>query len=129
MKSKWLIITLSALLIVILIAACAQEPETAVETDAEVIDTEDVEAEDVEDAEAEDVEAEDIDIEDDEAEVIDAEALIKERCSTCHSSNLVFNADYDEQGWVRTIDRMVAKGAKLSDEEKALMIEWLLARP
>jgi predicted small secreted protein len=56
-------------------------------------------------------------------------ALIDERCSTCHSANTVYRADFDEAGWSEVIDDMVEKGAVVSADEKAQMIEWLLAQP
>jgi len=58
----------------------------------------------------------------------DIEALIIDRCSECHSADRVFNADKTEEGWASTIDRMVDYGAVVSDEEKALMIDWLVSR-
>jgi len=61
-------------------------------------------------------------------EEVDVEALIVDRCSECHSPDRVFDADYDEQGWSDEIDEMVQKGAEVSDEEKALMIDWLISR-
>lgn len=56
------------------------------------------------------------------------EALIIERCSECHSADRVFQADYDADGWSEEIDDMIRKGAEVSEEEKALMIEWLISR-
>lgn len=59
----------------------------------------------------------------------EVKALIDERCSVCHSVNQVYRADYDETGWSDVIDTMIERGAVASEEEKALMIEWLLAQP
>ncbi|MBG0788061.1 MAG: cytochrome c [Anaerolineaceae bacterium] len=58
-----------------------------------------------------------------------AKALIEERCSSCHNTNIIYNANYDESGWSDVIDQMIQKGADLSDEEKAQIIEWLIAQP
>jgi uncharacterized membrane protein len=59
----------------------------------------------------------------------EVKALIDERCSVCHSANQVYRANYDEAGWSDVIDTMIKRGAVVSEEEKALMIEWLLAQP
>jgi len=60
-------------------------------------------------------------------EAIDPETLITDKCSSCHSTSLVFSADYNEEGWSNTIDDMIEKGAKVTDEEKQIMIDWLLS--
>jgi hypothetical protein len=60
--------------------------------------------------------------------VDDVEALIIDKCSGCHSADKVFDANYDEAGWADVIDDMVIKGAEVTEEEKALMIEWLTGR-
>jgi cytoskeletal protein RodZ len=61
-------------------------------------------------------------------EARDIEALIIDRCSECHSVDRTFNADKTEDGWASTIDRMVEYGATVNEEEKQLMIEWLVSR-
>jgi uncharacterized membrane protein len=61
--------------------------------------------------------------------VDEVKALIDERCSVCHSASTVYNASYDEAGWSDVIDNMIDKGADVNADEKALMIDWLLAQP
>jgi cytochrome c5 len=59
----------------------------------------------------------------------DTRALIVDRCSDCHSSDLVFEADYTtEAEWSDLIDEMIDKGADVSPEEKELMVEYLVAQ-
>jgi ABC-type glycerol-3-phosphate transport system substrate-binding protein len=58
----------------------------------------------------------------------DGRALIEDRCSDCHTSAQVFNANYDRDGWVDVFDEMIDKGAEVNPEEKEVMIDWLLAR-
>jgi len=97
MNKKWILISLTGLILLTLIAACAQT--TAPETEAPETETEDV------------------------------RALIVDRCSDCHSSDLVFNADYTtEAEWSDLIDRMIDKGAVVSPEEKDLMIDYLVSQ-
>ncbi|QRN82453.1 hypothetical protein JR338_08440 [Chloroflexota bacterium] len=57
------------------------------------------------------------------------QALIEERCSGCHNTSIIYNANYDESGWSDVIDHMIEKGAVLSEDEKAQIIEWLIAQP
>jgi hypothetical protein len=35
------------------------------------------------------------------------------------------DADKDEDGWTTTVDRMIGKGAQLSDDERAAVIAYL----
>jgi hypothetical protein len=56
------------------------------------------------------------------------EILITEKCSGCHSTERVFQANYDSEGWSNVIDRMVNKGADVNPEEKDLIIDWLVSR-
>lgn len=56
------------------------------------------------------------------------EALILEKLQGHHSIDVVLNASKTREEWVTTLDRMIAKGAVISDEEKTLIIDWLLSR-
>jgi len=91
MHKKWILISLTGLILLTLIAACAQSttPET---------------------------------------ETPDTRALIVERCSECHSSDRVFQADYTEAEWSDVFDDMIDKGAEVSPEEKEIMIDFLVAQ-
>jgi len=91
MLKKWMIITLTGLILLTLIAACAQSttPEPA-STDTRV--------------------------------------LITEKCSDCHSTDLVFQGDYTQEEWSEVFDDMIQKGADVSTEEKTIMIDWLVSQ-
>lgn len=96
MQKKWFLISLTGLILLILIAACAQS--TAPEVEAPETGT-------------------------------DTRALIVDRCSDCHSVDLVFDADYTtEAEWSDVIDEMIGKGADVSPEEKEEIIDYLLAQ-
>lgn len=56
---------------------------------------------------------------------VDAAALLQERCSTCHSLERVQNAQKTAAQWEQTVDRMIGKGAKLNNEERAILIAYL----
>jgi mono/diheme cytochrome c family protein len=52
-------------------------------------------------------------------------AVVASRCIGCHELSRVSNAAYDQEGWQLTVDRMVLSGAQLSDEQVALVVEYL----
>lgn len=120
MRKKWIIFCLSGLMLLVLIVACAQASPTPVEEEMDEIPME----EEVEVEEPEETE----EMAEPEEEAVDVEALIIERCSGCHSADRVFQADYDAEGWSDEIDDMIRKGAEVNEEEKQLMIDWLVSR-
>ncbi len=63
-------------------------------------------------------------------EVTDAEmeALIKEKIEDEHTLEFILQQDKTAEEWSETIDRMIQYGAKISPEEKTLIIEWLVNR-
>lgn len=66
--------------------------------------------------------------ESDSAGEIDSElaaSLVETRCTECHSLSTTTNAAYDQAGWEATVARMIAKGARLNDEERALVVQYL----
>jgi PBP1b-binding outer membrane lipoprotein LpoB len=56
------------------------------------------------------------------------QALILEKLQGHHSIDIVLNARHTREEWNTTLDRMIARGAPISDAEKQLIIDWLLAR-
>ena len=61
-----------------------------------------------------------------ETAALDGKALIEERCARCHPAAKVFDHEkVDRAHWEETVDRMIAKGAKLSDEERAAVLDFL----
>ena len=62
---------------------------------------------------------------------IDPAALLEERCGSCHSTDIPKNARKAERDWDETVNRMIAKGASLSPEEKNALVKHLarLYRP
>lgn len=57
-----------------------------------------------------------------------AQALVDRKCSMCHSTQRVYDADYDEQGWAEVVDRMVKNGLVISSDERAAVIDFLANR-
>ncbi|MEE4194120.1 MAG: hypothetical protein V2J07_02870 [Anaerolineae bacterium] len=56
------------------------------------------------------------------------EALIKEKAGNQHTLDFILgqNKTYDE--WVVTLDRMIGYGADINEDEKELIIQWLINR-
>lgn len=56
---------------------------------------------------------------------IDAAALLEERCGVCHKVDIPKNARKSKKEWSETVTSMIGKGAKLSAEEKKILINYL----
>lgn len=56
---------------------------------------------------------------------IDGATLLDERCSVCHSTSRVTGATNTSEGWDAIVTEMIGKGAELSVEEKAVLVEYL----
>ena len=56
---------------------------------------------------------------------LDGKALTEERCTVCHNLQTVTSAKKSADGWQSTVERMIGKGAQLSDAEKAAVVEYL----
>lgn len=59
------------------------------------------------------------------APVADGATLLRERCATCHALDRVESARKTADEWKQTVDRMVRRGAKLTDAERAVLVEYL----
>lgn len=56
------------------------------------------------------------------------EALIAEKAHDQHTLDFILSKDMTAAEWSETLDRMIGYGAKISPEEKAMIIEWLVNR-
>ena len=56
---------------------------------------------------------------------IDGQVLLQERCTDCHGLDRVTGAQKTRDGWEDTVTRMVNLGARLNDEEKTGLIDYL----
>lgn len=63
-----------------------------------------------------------------EPEAVAGEQLVATKCSTCHDLNRVEAADYDRAGWADTINRMQQQGLVVTDEEFAIILDYLAER-
>lgn len=57
--------------------------------------------------------------------VLDGAALLNERCSTCHSANKAAQQRKTSEEWAKTVSRMMSKGARLTEDEKAALLDYL----
>jgi len=55
----------------------------------------------------------------------DGAKLLDERCSVCHKAERPKAAKKSLADWDKTVARMIGKGAKLSDQEKKALVEYL----
>jgi hypothetical protein len=55
----------------------------------------------------------------------DGEALLQDRCTACHSLDRVTRAHKSSEEWQQNVTRMVNKGAKLSEDEQAVLVQYL----
>ena len=55
----------------------------------------------------------------------DGKTLLQERCTRCHDLGRVERAKKTEEEWKVTVERMVGKGAQLSQAEQELVIQYL----
>lgn len=62
------------------------------------------------------------------AQAIDVEALIREKLQGNHSIDRVLAAQKTREEWNITLDRMIGYGAKINEEEKQIIIDYLLSK-
>lgn len=56
---------------------------------------------------------------------INGSELLEARCSICHPSSRPKGLKKTPKQWETTVKRMVAKGAKLSNDEKMILVDYL----
>lgn len=59
------------------------------------------------------------------APTIDGRELLESRCATCHALSRTTNATGTLEEWDAIVTRMIAKGANLTPEEKAILVQYL----
>ncbi|MBW2510523.1 MAG: hypothetical protein JRE01_00665 [Deltaproteobacteria bacterium] len=52
-------------------------------------------------------------------------ALLEGRCSGCHPTSLTESKQKTPKQWQATVSRMINKGARLTDEEKKVLVDYL----
>jgi ABC-type glycerol-3-phosphate transport system substrate-binding protein len=59
---------------------------------------------------------------------VDAMALIQEKLQNHHGIDWILNAKHTREEWNATLDRMIKYGANISEDEKKIIIDYLLSR-
>lgn len=59
------------------------------------------------------------------APTADGAILLRERCATCHALDRVESARKTAEEWERTVVRMIGRGARLTEAERAVLVEYL----
>ena len=54
--------------------------------------------------------------------------LLEERCSGCHPTSLTGSKQKTPKQWQATVSRMINRGARLTDEEKKVLVDYLSER-
>ena len=55
------------------------------------------------------------------------QAIMQKACSACHNINRVTSAQKTAAQWKTTVDRMIARGAKVSPQDEQALIDYLAA--
>ena len=55
----------------------------------------------------------------------DGASLLEERCSVCHPSSRPKSKKKTPEQWETTVNRMMGKGAKLTEQEKVVLLDFL----
>ncbi|MEP7338044.1 MAG: hypothetical protein ABI977_09900 [Acidobacteriota bacterium] len=53
--------------------------------------------------------------------------LARDKCVTCHEADLIVAQRLSKPGWTREVEKMMRWGAKATDAEKAILIEYFAA--
>ena len=57
-----------------------------------------------------------------------ADALILARCSVCHAPDLIYQQRLSQERWAAIVGKMVQWGAEVSNDEAAVLVQYLAAR-
>lgn len=56
---------------------------------------------------------------------VDGNSVVSGRCTTCHSIDVIQDTRKTTNEWAQTVDREIARGANLNDEERDAAVYWL----
>jgi cytochrome c553 len=54
--------------------------------------------------------------------------IARDKCLSCHESDLIISQRLSRQGWTREVDKMVRWGANMTEAEKEALIDYLAAK-
>ncbi|PKN99337.1 MAG: hypothetical protein CVU42_08785 [Chloroflexi bacterium HGW-Chloroflexi-4] len=105
------------------ISACAPKTDTAVMSQVNATETNELAQAETPFADLQATETAPL-----ETKTIDVETLILEKLQNNHSIDRVLAAQKTREEWNTTLDRMIGYGAKINEEEKKIIIDYLLSR-
>lgn len=106
MKGLRIVGVLLALIILIGISACGQQTNTTTQSAPSTTDGTQVSG----------------------TAIVGSEAMILEKLQNHHGIDRVLTAKHTREEWNVTLDRMISYGAKISEDEKKAIIDYLLSR-
>ena len=56
------------------------------------------------------------------------ESMILDKLQGHHSIDIVLSAQHTREEWNVTMNRMIARGAPITEQEKLVIIDWLITR-
>lgn len=110
----------SAFILLMGITACTQKTDAVTQNTPSTADGKQV-------TETAIVESETVIVES-ETMIVGSEALIVEKLQNHHDIARVLSAKHTREEWNATLDRMIGYGAKISEDEKKAIIDYLLTR-
>ncbi len=103
MKTKILILIVISVFLLIVVSACASTPTQAPTSAATSASTSGTTG------------------------ALDGATIMQAACTGCHGLSAIYNTQTDEAGWTTIVDNMIQRGAKLTPEEKTVLIQYLAA--
>lgn len=64
----------------------------------------------------------------DAAVIARGKTLFEAKCAACHGDDLTKQQRLSKPGWTKEVEKMVRWGAEVSDEEKPVLVEYLLTQ-
>jgi len=130
MKRNTIAILAMSLIAILVLGACSSGVEPTAVQEAPVMQEAPVAQEEAVEQEEPMAQEYPIATEESAAELSDAEmeALISEKIEDNHTLQFILGQEKTAEEWSVTLDRMIQYGAKISPEEKTLIIEWLVNR-
>ena len=59
--------------------------------------------------------------------VADGKTLLETRCTTCHTLAKIVNAQGTAAQWQQVVDQMIQRGAVLTPDEESILVQYLAA--
>jgi len=117
----------SAFIFLMGITACTQKTDAVTQNTPSTADGKQVTETAIAESETVVVESETMIVES-ETMIVGSEAMILEKLQNHHGIDRVLSAKHTREEWNVTLDRMISYGAKISEDEKNAIIDYLLSR-